>query len=102
MEHIHEDRYTPLGYIRGPYGKGRATPTVTATPSDKLVDGPEQVAPGPSDLDVGLIDVPTISYHVLAGPGGLSELRCEPLHPSVHGHVVDIDPALGQEFLHTR
>jgi hypothetical protein len=26
----------------------------------ELVDGPEQIAPGPPDLDVGLIDVPAV------------------------------------------
>jgi hypothetical protein len=28
--------------------------------------------------------------------GGLGEQRGEPLHPPVHRHVVDLDPALGQ------
>jgi hypothetical protein len=33
-------------------------------------------------------------------PGGVSEQRGEPLHPPVDGDVIDLDPALGQQFLH--
>ena len=33
-------------------------------------------------------------------PGGLDELGREPLHPSVYGHVIDGDAALGQQLLH--
>ena len=66
----------------------------------ELVDGPEQVAPAPSDFDVGLIDVPAIAYRVLTGSGGLGELWREPLDPPVDAHVIDLDASLRQEFLH--
>src|SRR6266508_1578220 len=65
----------------------------------ELVDCSEQVPPGPSYLQVGLIDVPAIPDDVPTGPGCLGELGCEPLHPPVHRHVVNHDPALGEEFL---
>jgi hypothetical protein len=32
---------------------------------------------------------------VAAPPGGVGEQRREALHPPVHGHVIDLDPALG-------
>jgi hypothetical protein len=66
----------------------------------ELVDGPEQVAPRPSDLQVGLIHVPVTPDDVPAGPSGLGELRGESLDPPVDAHVVDIDSALCQELLH--
>src|SRR6266545_5528417 len=44
----------------------------------ELVDGPEQVAPGPSDLQVRLIDMPAIADDVPAGSGRLGELRRKP------------------------
>src|SRR6266511_5292489 len=47
----------------------------------ELVDGPEQVTPGPSDLEVGLIDEPAIPDDVLTGPSRLRELGREPLDP---------------------
>jgi hypothetical protein len=40
-----------------------------------------------------------IAHHMLTGPGGLRELRGEPLDPPVHRDVVDLDPAFGQELL---
>src|SRR5207302_6968387 len=43
----------------------------------ELVDGPEQVAPGARDLQVGLVHAPPIPDDVLSGPGGLGELRGE-------------------------
>jgi hypothetical protein len=65
----------------------------------ELVDGPEQVAPGPSDLQVGLIDAPAITDQVLSGPRGLGELRGEPMDPPVRRHVIHVDAALGEELL---
>src|SRR6266496_353940 len=65
----------------------------------ELVDRPEQVAPGPSDLQVGLIDMPAIPDEVLSSPSGLRELRREPLDPPVDAHVVDLDAAFCQELL---
>jgi hypothetical protein len=66
----------------------------------ELVDGPEQIAPGPSHLHVGLVDVPPITHHVPASAGGLGELRSEPMHPSVDAHMVDLDASLREELLH--
>jgi len=38
---------------------------------------------------------------VAAQPGGVGQQRREPpLYPSVHGHMVDLDTAFGQQFLH--
>ena len=65
----------------------------------ELVDGPEQVAPRPSDLQVGLIDMPAIPNDVLSSPSGLRELRREPLDPPVDAHVIDLDAAFRQELL---
>jgi hypothetical protein len=64
-----------------------------------LVDGPEQVAPGASDLHVGLVDVPAVADDVPPDSGRVDELGGEALHPSVDRDVVDIDAALGEEFL---
>jgi hypothetical protein len=33
-----------------------------------------------------------------AGPGGVGKQRREPQYPPVDGHVVDLDPALGEEL----
>lgn len=43
--------------------------------------------------------MPAISDDLLPSPGGLRELRREPLDPSVDAHVIDLDPALRQELL---
>ena len=48
---------------------------------------------------VGLIDIPAAADAVPARPGGVNEQRREALNPPEHGHVSDIDSALGQEFL---
>jgi hypothetical protein len=64
----------------------------------ELVDGPEQVAPRPSDLDVDLVHVPSIPHEVLTGSGGLGELRGEPLDPPVDADVVDLDAAFGEKL----
>ena len=64
-----------------------------------LVDGAVDVPPPAGDLDVGLVHEPTITNAVTAGPCGIREQRREPLHPPVHGDVVELDPTLGQEFL---
>jgi hypothetical protein len=37
-----------------------------------------------------------------AQPRRLDELRCEPLDPSVDGHVIDGDAALGQQLFDGR
>ena len=60
----------------------------------------KQVAPGPTHLDVCLIDVRAIPRDVPTGSGGLDELRREPLDPPVDAHVIDLDAAFGEELLH--
>ena len=52
-----------------------------------------------SDLDVSLIDKPTITWHVPARSRSLDELRREALYPPVHGHMIDLDPTLDQQLL---
>jgi hypothetical protein len=43
--------------------------------------------------------LPAIADLVPAGPGGLSQQRREPHDPAVDSDVVDLDPALGEQFL---
>jgi hypothetical protein len=64
-----------------------------------LVDGPVQVPPPGGDLDVGLIDEPTVAGGVTQRPGGVGEQRGEPLYPPVDRDVVYLDAPLGQQFL---
>ena len=61
-----------------------------------LVDRPVQVLPPAGHLDVGLVDEPPVSGGVPERSGGVGKQRGEPLHPPVHGHVVDLDAAFGQ------
>jgi hypothetical protein len=65
-----------------------------------LIDGSVHVPPPARDLHVGLIHVPTTTNGVPARPGGVNEQWREPLHPPVHGDVIDLDPPLGQELFH--
>jgi len=64
-----------------------------------LVDRAVDIPPAASDLHVGLVDLPAIADLVPAGPGGLSQQRREPHDPAVDSDVVDLDPALGKQFL---
>jgi hypothetical protein len=65
----------------------------------ELVDRPVQIDPPASDLDVGLVDKPPITRGMPAESGGVDQQRSEPLHPAIDRNVVDIDTALGQQFL---
>jgi hypothetical protein len=65
----------------------------------ELVDRPIDVAPLPTHLDVGLIDLPAAADRVSAGPGGVGQQRREAHHPPVDGGVVDLDAALGKQLL---
>jgi hypothetical protein len=40
--------------------------------------------------------MPAVPDPVPAEPGRVGQQRREPPHPPVHGHVVDVDAALGQ------
>jgi hypothetical protein len=62
----------------------------------ELIDRTVHIPPSSSDLHVGLVHEPAISYSVPAGAGSLCQQRREPLHPSVDGDVVDLDPAFSQ------
>jgi hypothetical protein len=64
-----------------------------------LVDDPVDVAPLSGDLHVGLVHEPAIAAGVAARPSRVDEQRREALHPPVHGHVVDLDPALAKQLL---
>jgi hypothetical protein len=63
-----------------------------------LVDRPVDVAPDPSDLDVGLVDEPAIPGQVPDRPGRVDQQGCEPLHPPIEGDVVDLDATLGERL----
>jgi hypothetical protein len=64
-----------------------------------LVDRAVDVAPPAGDLHVGLVQSPAGTDGVSARPGGVSQQRREPQHPAVDGEVVDLNAALGQQFL---
>jgi len=64
-----------------------------------LVDCAVRVGPDPVDFDVGLVDEPAVPGQVPREAGGLDQQRCEPLHPPVERHMIDLDAALGQQFL---
>jgi hypothetical protein len=63
-----------------------------------LIDRAVHVTPPAGDLHRGLVHKPCVPDAVPAGPGCVGEERRESLHPPVHGHVVDLDPPLGQEL----
>jgi hypothetical protein len=65
-----------------------------------LIDRPVEISPPPGNLDVGLVHEPPVPRSMAARPGGLDELRGEPLHPPVDGDVIHGDATLSQQFLH--
>jgi hypothetical protein len=65
----------------------------------ELVDRPVHIPPLAGDLHIGLVDLPAISNAMSARPSSLGQQRCEPLHPSVDGDVVGLDPAFGEQLL---
>jgi hypothetical protein len=64
-----------------------------------LVDCPVDVPPDTVDLDVGLVDEPSVTDGVTGRAGGIDQFRGEPLDPAERGHVIDVDAALGEELL---
>jgi hypothetical protein len=64
----------------------------------ELVDRPVQIDLPAGDLDVGFVNEPAISRDVSAWPGCVDEQGREPLHPPEHGHMIDLDTTLGQQF----
>ena len=67
-----------------------------------LVDGAVDVAPDAGDLDLGLVNKPTVTDHVARWLCRLDEQRREALHPPVQGDVVDFDSAFGEELSRSR
>jgi hypothetical protein len=65
----------------------------------ELVDRPVHVAPLAGDLHIGLVDLPAISNTMSARPSSLGQQRCEPLHPAIHGDVVDLDAPFAEQLL---
>ncbi len=64
-----------------------------------LVYSAVHVAPFASDLDIVLVDEPAATDCMPTRPRSINQQRREALHPSVDGDVIDLDTALGQEFL---
>lgn len=76
----------------------------------ELVDGPVQVAPTATDLDVGLVQEPTIAGGVAGGLGGVGEERRErrtqrwtvtwsTLHTPFGQHLFDVANGQAEELL---
>jgi|SRR6185437_15201955 hypothetical protein len=64
-----------------------------------LVDRPLQIGPLAGDLQIGLVDEPPVTRSMPARPRSFNELAGESLYPSVDGHMIDGDAALGQQLL---
>ena len=65
-----------------------------------LVDRPVQVHPLPSNLQIRLVHEPAIPGDVPARPGGVDQLRGEPLYPPVDRDMIHRDAAFGQSLFH--
>jgi hypothetical protein len=72
-------------------------PASLGTPCTTRTTTPD-VAPLPSHLGVGLVDLPAVTDGVPTRPSGLGQQRREPQHPPVDRDVVDLDPAFGEEL----
>ena len=57
-----------------------------------LVDRPVEIGPFTGDLQVGLIDEPSVTRSMPARPRSFNELAGETLHPPVDGHVINGHP----------
>jgi hypothetical protein len=64
-----------------------------------LVDGSVDVPPDAGDLHVRLVHEPTVANRTPARPNRVREERREALQPPEDGDVIDLDAALGEEFL---
>ena len=65
----------------------------------ELVDRTVDIAPLSSHLNIGLVHEPAIAHGVPARAGSRRQQRCEPLHPPVHGDMVDLHTTLSQQLL---
>lgn len=80
---------------------GRQVPLPGDQHVDELpipVDCSVQIPPPPGGLDLRLVGKPAMSRGMPARPGRVDEQRGKPLHPPVHGHVIDGDATLGKQF----
>jgi hypothetical protein len=57
------------------------------------------VVPLTGDLRIRLVDLPAVADSVAARLGGVAQQRREAHHPTVDGHVVDLDTALTEQLL---
>ena len=64
-----------------------------------LVNGPVEIGPCASNLQVCLVGKPPVTGSMTARPCSLDELGGEPLHPPVDSDVIGGDAALGQQLL---
>ncbi len=64
-----------------------------------LVNRAVHVTPDTGDLDVGLVNEPTVPDVMATGPGCVDQQRCEALDPSVDRDVINLDATLGEQFL---
>jgi len=64
-----------------------------------LVDCPVQLDPPPDDFHICLVDEPAIARCMPAGSGRVDQQRGESLHPTIDGHVINVDTAFGQQLL---
>ena len=64
-----------------------------------LVDGAVEILPCASDLHIGLVDTPALADRALAPAERLFKHRQKLDGPSVHGRMIDRDPAFGHHLL---
>ena len=93
-----------MGRDRGveePAGRGRVASSRYVYINDLavLINNPIHVTPYTGDLDIGLVNDPTIPDLVTAWSGRFDQLRCETLHPPKDGDMVHLNTAFGEEFL---
>jgi hypothetical protein len=88
------------GPFEEPAGCHRVTPRGHEHVNDlaDLINRPVHVLPPASDLHVRLVHEAAASHGVPARASRLGQQRREPLHPPVHGDMVDLDPALGEQL----
>ncbi len=86
-------------YVSGEYGTGMIRSMLTAEDLAELIDRPVHIPSAARHLHVGPVHEPTVTDRMAARPRRVDQARREPLHPPVHGHVIDLDPRLDQQFL---
>ena len=65
-----------------------------------VVDGAPQVHPLPGDPDDHLVEVPSRARAWAALPQLARDQRAEFQHPAPHRFIRDVEPTLGEQFLH--